>query len=311
MWIADGSYLFEGCTFTGNYSGDGNKGGGAIFAEKAGNIKIQSCGFSGNYAKRGGAISARNLKTGSLFIDACWFDGNYTRSGNSVNKGTTITSVGAKALCINNCSFNDNTYNTSGGSMAQGCDWIYINGTTDESSPSTVMTDLVISNCTLIGACRTSSSALSSSGMELLYVTGLASGSAFYCINNCIISTGKSSDDAMWVKDITVNEFNNIYSSRGGSGSYTYNDTGNTINNSTATSTLSGLTWDPDDHVYPWDGTGFSYTAINAADFATQLNNGSSSFKSWLEDEGILNKDQLGTNRGNSSWVPGAYQPDI
>ena len=311
MWIADGSYLFEGCTFTGNYSGNGNKGGGAIFAEKAGNIKIRSCGFSGNYAKRGGAISARNLKTGSLFIDACWFDGNYTKSSNSANKGTTITSVGAKALCINNCSFNDNTYNTSGGSMAQGCDWIYINGTTDETTPSTVMTDLVISNCTLIGACRTSASTLSSSGMELLYVTGLASGSAFYCINNCIISTGKSSDDGMWVKDITVNEFNNIYSSRGGSGSYTYNDTGNTINNSTATSTLSSLTWDPDDHVYLWDGTGFSYNKISAATFATELNNGSSSFKSWLEDEGVLNKDQLGNNRGDGSWVPGAYQTDI
>lgn len=299
MWIANGSYVFKNCSFENNYSNDGDSGGGAIFAEKSGTTKILSCAFSGNHAKRGGAVSIISSGSSSFFIDACWFDGNYTHSGNVANKGTTIYSEGGEKLCINNCSFNDNTYNTSGGSNAQGCDWIFING-------NSTMTDLVLSNSTLIGACRTNPSTLSTVGMELLYVTGLKDGSEFYCLNNIIISTGKSSDDGMWVSDITVNEYNNIYSSRGGSGTYTFNDNGNTQGKSL--SNLGSPAWDSTDHVYPWDGTGFSYTQISASTFATQLENGSSSFKSWLETEGVLNKDQLGNDRGDGVWRPGAYQ---
>lgn len=115
----------------------------------------------------------------------------------------------------------------------------------------------------------------------------------------------------MWVNGVTVKEYNNIYSSRGGSNSPTFDGTGNTIGDSSANSTLGGLSWDTDDHVYPWDGTGFTYSKISAVTFATELENGSSAFKSWLETEGRLNKDQLGNNRGDGSWVPGAYQPDI
>lgn len=299
MWIADGSYVFKNCSFENNYSNDGNSGGGAIFAEKSGSTKLLSCAFSGNHAKRGGAISIISSGSSSFFIDACWFDGNYTHSGNAANKGTTIYSEGGEKLCINNSSFNDNTYNTSGGSNGQGCDWIFING-------NSTMTDLVLSNSTLIGACRTNPSTLSTEGMELLYVTGLKAGSEFYCLNNIIISTGKANDDGMWVRDITVNEYNNIYSSRGGSGTYTFNDTGNTMGKSL--SDFGSLVWGSTDHVYPWDGTGFSYTQISASTFAAQLENGSSSFKSWLETEGVLNKDQLGNDRGDGAWRPGAYQ---
>lgn len=299
MWIAKGDYLFKNCSFANNYSADGKKGGGAIFAESSGTTKVLSCSFTGNHAKRGGAISAMNTSGSSFFIDACWFDGNYSHSEDAANKGTTISSEGTEKFCINNCSFNDNTYNTAGGNNGQGCDWIFING-------NSIMTDLVISNCTLIGACRTNPTTLSTSGMELLYVMGLKTGSAFYCINNIIISTGKSSDDGMWVNGLTVNEYNNIYSSRGGSGTYTFNNYNNTMGKSL--SDFGSLTWNATDHVYPWDGTGFSYTQISASAFATQLESGCSDFKTWLETEGLLNKDQLGNNRGEGSWVPGAYQ---
>ncbi len=297
LWIDSGSYLFDACNFINNSSNAGTKGGGAIFADSSGNTKIMSCGFSGNKAKRGGAISAYEITDGSLFMDACWFEGNYINSSGSDNNGTTIYCLKTKKLGINNCSFKDGTYNSGNNK----CDWIYIDG-------GSKMTELVISNCTMIGACRKSSSENCTNGSELLYVLKGTSNFDFYCINNCIISTGKSSDDGMWTNAVTVKGFNNIYSSKGNTdGSYTGSGdtTGKTL------SDFGSLTWDADEHVYPWDGTGFSYNKISATTFATEMENGSSSFKSWLETEGRLNKDQLGNNRGDGSWVPGAYQPDI
>ena len=299
LWIDSGSYLFDACNFINNSSNAGTKGGGAIFADSSGNTKIMSCGFSGNKAKRGGAISAYEITDGSLFMDACWFEGNYINSSGDDNNGTTIYCLKTKKLGINNCSFKDGTYNSGDNK----CDWIYIDG-------GSKMKELVISNCTLIGACRKSSSANCTNGSELLYVLKGSSSFEFYCINNVIISTGKSADDGMWVNGVTVKEYNNIYSSRGGSNSPTWDGSGN-ITDGSGNSTLSALSWDPDDHVYPWDGTGFSYTKISATTFATQIETGCSAFKSWLETEGRLNMDQLGNNRGDGSWVPGAYQPDV
>ena len=299
LWIDSGSYLFDACNFINNSSNAGTKGGGAIFADSSGDTKIMSCGFSGNKAKRGGAISAYEITDGSLFMDACWFEGNYINSSGSDNNGTTIYCLKTKKLGINNCSFKDGTYNSGDNK----CDWIYIDG-------GSKMKELVISNCTLIGACRKSSSANCTNGSELLYVLKGSSSFDFYCINNVIISTGKANDDGMWVNGVTVKEYNNIYSSRGGSNSPTWDGSGN-ITDGSGNSTLSALSWDPDDHVYPWDGTGFSYTKISATTFATQMENGCSAFKTWLETKGRLSMDQLGNNRGDGSWVPGAYQPDV
>ena len=289
---------FDNCTFIGNYThGAGSEVksayGGAIAYYADGMSYINNCYFEGNHATRGGAISAYNCTASGLYLNGCSFNGNWI----SYYYGTTIYVEKTKYFCMNNSSLYDNTYTLrSGGDEAN---WICLNGTGDK-----VMEECVISNCSLIGSARSTSSLnMLTNGQELVYVLNTKSGKKAYFINNCIIASG-TEQYAWWTNTVDGNGYNNVYSAKGNSGgSYTSsNDSG-----SKSAANFGGLTWN--NNTWEWNGSlSGGYTAITASSFASQLNTASSGFKTWLEEKGVLNKDQIGNNRGSGEWWPGAYQ---
>lgn len=289
---------FDNCTFIGNYThGAGSEVksayGGAIAYYADGMSYINNCYFEGNHATRGGAISAYNCTASGLYLNGCSFNGNWI----SYYYGTTIYVEKTKYFCMNNSSLYDNTYTLrSGGDEAN---WICLNGTGDK-----VMEECVISNCSLIGSARSTSSLnMLTNGQELVYVLNTKSGKKAYFINNCIIASG-TDQYAWWTNTVDVNGYNNVYSAKGNTGgSYTSsNDSG-----SKSAANFGGLTWN--NNTWEWNGSlSGGYTAITASSFASQLNTASSGFKTWLEEKGVLNKDQIGNDRGSGEWWPGAYQ---
>ena len=292
---------FDNCTFTGNYTKMASSKtlstwGGAVTYYADGMAYFNHCHFENNHATRGGAISAYNCTASGLYLNGCSFSGNYI----SFYYGTTIYVEKTKYFCMNNCSFSDDTYTTrSGGDEAN---WICIDG----DSSAKALEECVISNCSIIGSARSTSSLnLLTNGQELIYILNMKSGSKSYLINNCIIASG-TEQYAWWTNAVDAVGYNNVYSAKGNTGgSYTANsDTGNKTY-----ANLGSPAWNSTTHVWPWNGTlSGGYTAISASDFATRMNTASSSFKAWLEDTGDLGKDQLGNDRGSGSWRPGAYQ---
>lgn len=294
---------FDNCTFTDNYTNTASTRaigtwGGAVTYYADGMAYFNNCHFEGNHATRGGAIASWGCTVSGLYLNGCSFSGNWI----SYYYGTAIYVEKTKYFCMNNCSFSDDTYTTrSGGDEAN---WICIDG----ESSAKALEECVISNCSIIGSGRSTSSLnLLTNGQELIYILNMKSGKKSYLINNCIIASG-TEQYAWWTNAVDTYGYNNIYSAKGNTGgSYT-------ANNDTGAKTYANLgspVWNSTDYIWPWDGTGFSYTKITASTIATQVNNGSSSFKTWLEDNGLLNKDQLGNDRGSGDWTPGAYQPDI
>ena len=97
----------------------------------------------------------------------------------------------------------------------------------------------------------------------------------------------------------------NVYSEKTGGCPYTAS--GDTAGKSKAD--LGSLAWDASNFVWKWNGTvAGGFTPITSSGFSSAIGSASSSFKSWLEEKGVLGKDQLGTDRGSGSWWPGAYQ---
>ena len=292
---------FDNCTFTGNYTKMASSKtlstwGGAVTYYADGMAYFNHCHFENNHATRGGAISAYNCTASGLYLNGCSFSGNYI----SFYYGTTIYVEKTKYFCMNNCSFSDDTYTTrNGGDEAN---WICIDG---ESTAKT-LEECVISNCSIIGSARSTSSLnLLTNGQELIYILNMKSGSKTYLINNCIIASG-TEQYAWWTNAVDAVGYNNVYSAKGNTGgSYSANsDTG-----SKTYANLGSPAWDSTKHVWPWNGSGISYTKISASDFATQVNNGSSNFKTWLDTTlGVIDKDALGNSRGTTNWRPGAYQ---
>ena len=305
---------FDNCTFIGNSTKtvsaeDISTYGGAITYYADGMSYINNCYFEGNYATRGGAISSWGCTASGLYLNACSFSGNYC----SYKNGTAIYVSRTKKFCMNNCSFNDNTYSTQTGNDS--ASWVYVDGniaTGDASSSDTTkyLEECVISNCSLIGCCRTGPSlTVLTNDQQLLYLLDMKDGKTCYLINNIIIDKGNSSHFGWWTNSIVAKGYNNVYSKKGNTnGSYTASgDTG-----SKAAGDLGSLAWSTDDNTYTWNGTvNGGNTAITASAFATQVGNGSADFKTWLDTTlGVLEKDQCGTTRGSGSnpWWPGAYQ---
>ena len=326
------SYFYN-CTFSGNHTQNVNKAymscyGGAITYYADGMCYLDNCYFENNYAPRGGAISALKCTESGMYLNACSFSGNYA----TYDRGSAIYVDKTKKFCMNNCSFNDNTYSKSYDN--EGCTWIFIGGNTLDSDGNK-LEECVVSNCSLIGTCRTASSTeLTSQSRELLYAIGMASSKTMYLINNIVIAN-TSYHDGWWTNGIDVVSYNNIYQCCGRTdGSYTptgntgkYKASGGSYSGTSVTkSHLGNPSWNTSTHVWPWNGTiqngGPSITKITASTFDTQMNNGSSAFKTWLQDinpiattggasaVNRLHKDALGTARGDGStqWYPGAYK---
>ena len=290
---------FDNCTFEGNYTmtaGSEVKStyGGAVTDYADGFVFMNNCHFENNRATRGGAISVWNCGVSGIFLNGCSFSGNWI----SYKDGTTIYFDKSKYFFMNNCSFNDNTYTLRSEDGAGR--WVYVSGNTDK-----VLEGCVVSNCSMVGSARTGSSLTPMQNQELLYVANMASGKKAYFVNNLMLASG-TGQDAWWTNSVDVAGYNNVYSSKGNTGgSYTASaDTGG----KTAPD-FGDLAWSKTDNVWMWNGTlSGGYTAITADGFASALNSGSSDFKAWLEEKGVLSEDQLGNNRGSNGWWPGAYQ---
>ena len=287
---------FDNCTFIDNYTfaaGNETKSayGGAVTFYADGMGYFNSCRFENNRATRGGAISVWNCKESGIFLNGCSFSGNWI----SDKKGTTIYFERAKYFGMNNCSFNDNTYTQSNGDH-DAC-WVYVSGDTDK-----ILEECVIGNCSLIGSPRTTASLDPLTGNELLYMEKMKSGKDYHLVNNIIVAG--NGQNSWFVDDGKTYGYNNVYSVKAGSTSYT--GSGDLAGKSK--SDLGDLAWDQSSFVWSWNGSLAGHTGITGSAYSSAVAGGSSQFKAWLEEIGALDKDQLGNARGSGSWWPGAYQ---
>ncbi|MBO7510645.1 MAG: right-handed parallel beta-helix repeat-containing protein, partial [Bacteroidales bacterium] len=183
-----GTTNFAGCTFSGNYTDTSVKNndcycGGAVCANGSGTYDFSNCLFSSNHTKAenitedekyngdyGGAVDVRGNATARF--NQCIFDNNYAHGGGafhlksssattylnacvfsrnhiSYRFGTTIVAYdNAGVLCMNNCTFADNTYGPSVQRGKQLC-WISLKLGSGDA--------LLMSNNTLIGNLHKSS----------------------------------------------------------------------------------------------------------------------------------------------------------
>ena len=303
---------FDNCVFKDNYTKAANAEmkscyGGAVSFYSDGNGYFNNCHFENNHATRGGAISSWGCTGSGIYLNGCSFSGNWC----SYKFGTTIFVSRTQRFCMNNCSFNDNTYSLS--TDGDNACWVYVDGNaaSGDASPNNtkLLDECVISNCSIIGSARASSSLTPlTNGQELVYILDLKSGGKCSMINNAIIAEG-TEQYSWWFNSANISGYNNVCTQAGSSctSSCTYTPSGDTSGKSK--SDFGSLAWDSADNVWKWNGTlAGGCTAISASDFATAVESGSASFKAWLEEKGVLNKDQLGNDRGSGDWWPGAYQ---
>ena len=290
---------FDNCVFVNNSTMTASTEikstyGGALTCYADGMIYLNNCHFENNSATRGGAISVWNSGVSGIFMNGCSFSGNWI----SYRDGTTIYFDKSKYFFMNNCSIADNTYTLSGEDGAGR--WVFVGGDSGR-----VLEGCVVSNCSMFGSARTTSALTPMQNQELLYIYNMKSGKKAFLVNNAIAAAA-SGQDAWWSNTVDIMGYNNVYSSKGNTGgSYT----GSADTSGKASADFGSLAWNSTDHVWKWNGTiTGGFTAISAAVYASAVNSGSSDFKNWLEEKGVLNKDQLGNSRGDSGWWPGAYQ---
>ena len=293
---------FNDCTFTGNHTNETtvaseacSSWGGAITFYGDQMIYLDGCYFEGNYAASGGAIAA-NKCGGGIFMNACSFKGNYA----SYNQGAAIRFEKSLKFCMNNCSFyDDHSVKSIAGDKAT---WVYLTGT----SGNTIFDKYVISNCSIIAR---SSSQIANSGsndQEIVYILHTKSSGANkgYFINNLIINAGGGGGTRAdwWLNTAPADGYNNVWGSKHGTSNCTYSGSSDTSGKTIAN--LGTLSWTNN----TWQWTGLSgYTAISASSFDSYLNTADSDFKTWLTNIGAIHKNQLGTDRGNTNWRPGAW----
>ncbi len=292
--------FFDNCKFINNSTQTADTEikscyGGAVTFYSDGNGHFNNCHFEGNSATRGGAISAWNCTISGIYLNSCTFTGNWC----SYKNGTTIYFEKSKYFAMNNCSIADNTYSLNEGDDAA-C-WVYLNGDTDK-----VMEECVVSNCSFIGSARSSSMMTALPGQELLYMGNIKSDKNYFLVNNIILAeSGQYSWKIGESGSSVAYGYNNVYSEKTGDCPYTAS--GDTAGKAKAD--LGSLTWDSSIFAWKWNGTvAGGHTPITSANFSTVLGSASPAFKSWLQETGAINKDQLGTDRGSGDWWPGAYQ---
>ena len=292
------SSYFDNCTFVDNYTMAASSDvlstyGGAVtmYADKM--AYFNNCRFENNRATRGGAISACKTPDDSgLFLNGCSFSGNWI----GYQDGTTIFAQDIGFLYMNNCTIADDTYANSSGGTAS---WIYADN---------LANGLIISNCTLIGSARYSSSkTVDGTPTPLVKMATLANDKNYF-INNIIIgeeahySFGLVSGNAHTV---------NLNCTKFGTANMTVGSIAGTYDEGHSRGDFGSIAWDANDLVWKWNGTvsGANAHQITASDFTTALNSASSDFKAWLQEIECINKDQLGNSRpGSGAWMPGAYQ---
>ena len=326
-YYSQGHGNFSSCVFRSNKA-TGTYGGAVVFETISylTTVCFDGCLFDGNYSPTGGAIYSQDQNnTTSCYMNGCVFSGNYITS--SSKRGTTIFMAGG-TMCMNNCSFADNTYGS--GWNDNDC-WIRVEGDG---------TRLLLSNSTLHGLVR-GKSRLEASGTAdsgLISVTGSGTHTL---VNNIISPLSYSYETSEFTKCYAV------YSSGGATFNATSNKTGtvkvsgsyltagtesNDCNDGSKIQSIlgsdewtEGSTWtNPSDHFgnlawtpgasasgsyWGWNGV---LTAVGNANMDTLTNinaaikQADTGFHSWLGNIGALEKDARGNVRGATTW-PGAF----
>ena len=300
-----GDFTLSQCVFRGNHTKNQNTNasssddGGALNIGGNGSnwtlsVKIDKCAFYDNWANKGGAINFLAAKT-TTYMNDCVFSGNYI----GYRYGSTIV-LAAGTLCMNHCSFADNTYSTTGSN--QQCAWVNV-------KPA----KLVMSNCTLIGTTRKNGNVSAGDKACLLRFDGIAN--THYLINN-IIASNQSACFGIWADNSPViNATSNKVSSKSLASSVTYNTAGTEgqgfSGNSSSFESLAwtgGSSWN--DSYWAWNGTlsgGDNTNKASLADVKSAIQTADSDFYAWLNGLGALDKDGRGHARAATTW-PGAYQ---
>ena len=303
--LGTGDFSISNCIFESNYTNGSSKAavGGAInvggnntnWALKA---KIDKCLFKDNHAKQGGAISFQDLSA-STWINDCTFTGNYIKA----TYGTTINAGNHASVCLNNCSFADNTYGINC-TTAQQATWVNLKG----------VSKLVVSNSTMIGVNRITDNATATfnTNPNLLRYDGTLATS--FLVNN-IIAPADAQGKAIDAKSNAVTAKNNkrgaVLNGESYSGSGTESDgylgTNAYFGDLAWQGSASPASWT--NRYWKWNGTlsgGNNTDKATLADVKSAIQNADADFYAWLNSIDALDKDCRGKARGTTTW-PGAY----
>ena len=316
VYLRNGNSSFTDCIFDGNNT---NTTTGAYNAEMGGAVsiingthKFHNCLFTGNSATQAGAVCIGNNtnSTPAAYFNNCVFTGNYI----SYRYGTTIYSYGGSTLCMNNCSFADDTYSINGSNNQ--CAWLNLKGT------------LIMSNCSLIGTMRKGTEMTESSTSDdacLVRFDGNAGTHGFS--NNLIVSTNATYKTAVWTNNSSIvlmswgTKFSGIKHNAGSATEKFYNATykemkADYLDNLVWTVPSSGEDYAWNNCYWSWTGRATDWTSstgfLKCSDIPNKINeaagdkNNDCAFTTWLRSIDALDKDCRGKLRGESTW-PGAY----
>ena len=324
IMTSKGSFTITNSTFTGNTAG-GNGGairgdqanatltldnvvlkdnvssgnGGAMYIDN-GKYRFNKCCFDTNKASNSGAVYAGSTST--VYMNSCLFTGNYITSTN----GTTMRAWSANVtLCMNNCTFADNTYSTSSTS-GKNSSWMYIKNQ-----------KLLISNSTLIGYSRKGTGGSATDGGDgLVYFDGSGVTSTVTFINNIIAHSNGKDVFTRNAGTVTLNAISNKVTSYKGVTANTSGTEGSGFKgNSTYFKELTYVSnaspvWN--NCYWKWNGSlkeDLNTEKDTATNIIEAINDADSNFKAWLDTVEGLTKDGQGNARpASGSWWPGSYQ---
>jgi len=326
-FFSQGNGEFSSCVFRSNKA-TGTYGGAVVFETISYRTTVcfDGCLFDGNYSPTGGAIYGQDSNNmTSCYMNGCVFSGNYITS--SSKTGTTILMKNG-ILCMNNCSFADNTYGE--GWNDKDC-WVRLEGDAVK---------LVLSNSTLHGIVR-GKSRLEASGTTDCGLISMDGSGVHHLVNNIISPLSYSFGENHYTKcyavlstgSATINATSNKTGSLSVSGAYNAggmesndcNDGSRIVSNIGSDEWTDSSTWaNPSDHFgdlswtpgvsasssyWGWNGT---LSSVSNAGFDTldhinaAIKAADTGFHAWLESLGALVKDGRGHGRGTSTW-PGAF----
>lgn len=297
--------LYNGVVFKENYSSKGN--GGAILFESNATLTCNRCHFQSNRANNeGGAIKVEN-SSAKIYLNATTFKDNYQ---DVQPAGTTIQIYKANTFAMNNCTIADDTYAKKNHDSEPRISWLSFD------QPQT----LWMSNNTFIGMPWLRSEA-THGGLVRIW---LDVDTDAYFVNNIIVTSEehentwsfcqlhKSIDQAnapsVKLYHTKYSEFEEA-SACENAGYLTHMET--PTSSGFTMSSFGDLEWHEDECYWSWNGTmtgGNNTGMITRDQFVSTIEEAAPEFKTWLESEGELERDQLGGHRGAADWWPGSYQ---
>ena len=297
--------LYNGVVFKKNYSSKGN--GGAILFESKGTLTCNRCHFQSNRANNeGGAIKVEN-SSAKIYLNATTFKDNYQ---DGQYAGTTIHVHKANTFAMNNCTIADDTYAKKNHESEPRISWL---GFTE---PQT----LWMSNNTFIGMPWFKSEA-THGGLVRIW---LDADTDAYFVNNIIVTSEEHENTWSFCQLHKSIDQENVPSVKLYHTKYSEFEEASTCENAgylthLETPTSSGFTmdsfgdleWHDDECYWSWNGTmtgGNNTGMITRDQFVSTIEEAAPEFKTWLESEGELERDQLGGHRGAADWWPGSYQ---